>query len=41
MVLDCRLAATDNAYREVLLPVRGDAQALLERFGATCVITIT
>lgn len=39
--MDCRQVATDNAYREVLLPLRGNAQVLLERFGATCVIPIT
>ena len=39
--MDCRQAATDNAYREVILPIRRNAQVLLERFEATCVITIT
>ena len=39
--MDCRQVATDNAYREVLLPLRGNVQVLLERFGATCVIPIT
>ena len=39
--MDCRQAAIDNTYREVLLPLRGNTQILLERFGATCVIPIT
>ena len=38
---DCRQAALDNAYREVILPFRGDTEELLERFGADCVVSIT
>ena len=38
---NCRQAATDNAYREVILPFRGSTEELLERFGADCVVSIT
>ena len=38
---DCRRAALGNDYREVILPFRGSAEELLERFGANCVISIT
>ena len=37
---NCRNAALDNLYQELILPLRGNEQELRERLGADCVITI-